>query len=38
MLAKMRRKTRMRAFSKHTERVDGEWSGGLPVRGIATRC
>jgi hypothetical protein len=26
-VAKMRRKTRMRAFSKLTERVDGEWSG-----------
>jgi hypothetical protein len=26
-VAKMRRKTRMRAFPKLTERVDGEWSG-----------
>jgi hypothetical protein len=32
-VAKMRRKPRMRAFSKLTERVDGEWSGGCRYEG-----
>jgi hypothetical protein len=38
-VAKMRRKTRMRAFSKLTERVDGSGAGAAATRArLATRC
>ena len=36
-VAKMRRKTRMRAFSKLAERIDGEWSGGCRYEGRLSR-